>query len=117
MSSATHVSVFGHEVVSAAPVHDEVVVTEQWNFVTQTCLPPMHSPTWFVQSSPTPGSVPSSMRPLQSLSLPSQISVPPLLSMQPLPLPLPSMPVPPSPASSVPPPSPLPPSPREHSRQ
>src|SRR6185503_16424111 len=40
MSSATHVSTLGHDVVSVGPVHSDVVVTEQWNFVTQTCLPP-----------------------------------------------------------------------------
>src|SRR4051812_37966081 len=65
--------------------------------LTHCWTPPAHSPTWFEHKLPTPGIVPSSMMPLQSLSFPSQISgpvgthVPLSLASS---LPLPSLPIP-----------------------
>src|SRR3569623_596624 len=117
MPSATHVSVDGHDSVSLAPWQTVVVVVEQWNFVVQIFTPPAHSPVGLAHASPTSGRLPSSIRPLQSLSLPSQISTPPFVGTQALPLPLPSPVLPPSLASPPPPPSPWPPSPLRHSRQ
>src|SRR4051812_45551498 len=66
--------------------------------LTHCLIAPEHSPVWFVQGSPPSATVPSSIEPLQSLSLPSQISAPvgthvplSLASSLPLPsLPLPS---------------------------
>src|SRR3569623_1769324 len=79
MPSATHVSGDGHDSVSLAPWQTVVVVVEQWNFVVQIFTPPAHSPVWLAHASPTSGRLPSSIRPLQSLSLPSQISTPPFV--------------------------------------
>src|SRR5262245_57654686 len=41
---------------------------------TQTVIPGVHSPTLLPQGPPTPGRLPSSIRPLQSLSLLSHVS-------------------------------------------
>src|SRR5258706_4487414 len=75
--------------------------------LTHIFTPPAHSPFWFAHRSPTSGSTPSSIKPLQSLSLPSQTSTPVGTQLPPSPLPPPSSPPPSSPL----PPSPLPPSP------
>src|SRR5690606_10609008 len=73
--------------------------------------PPAHSPCWLLHSSPTSGRVPSSTCPLQSLSLPSQISGPsgthgpassvPLSSVPPSSVISPSPPLPPSPVAQL----------------